>query len=304
MTQEVLAICLHPRLSVAKYLTMCVVILVIFLINGVTNGAPVGSARAKYNFNIGWKVFVGDPAGAKEEKFDDSSWKTVTTPYAWNEDDAFRKDIKDLSTGVAWYRKHFILPEGSTGRKIFLEFEGIRHGGEFYLNGKFIGRHENGVMAFGFDITDIVRPAPQRNVIAVRIDNSWDYREQATGSNYQWSDRNFYANYGGINKNVFLHITDRLYQTLPLYSNLGTTGVYVYAQDFDIKGRSARITAEAQVRNEYPTPKTFNYQVTVVDADGLPIKTITGGLYVIAPGEKKLELGLRLSLQCRYGFDD
>ncbi|HEU4932529.1 MAG TPA: DUF4982 domain-containing protein, partial [Pyrinomonadaceae bacterium] len=261
---------------------------VICLSTSVTYGAPVGSPRAKYNFNSGWKVFVGDPAGAKEAEFDDASWKTVTTPHAWNEDDAFRKDIKDLSTGIAWYRKHFTLPEYSAGRKVFLEFEGIRHGGEFYVNGKFFGRHENGVMAVGFDITEFLRPNPQENVIAVRVDNSWDYREQATGSTYQWSDRNFYANYGGINKNVFLHISDRLYQTLPLYSNLGTTGVYVFAQDFDIKGRHAKITAEAQVKNEYTTPKTFNYEVTIVDADGTPIKTITGGSHVIARGETKL----------------
>lgn len=280
---------------------------VICLTTTVTNGAPTGSARAKYNFNIGWKVFVGDPAGAKDAEFDDSAWKTVTTPYAWNEDDAFRKDIKDLSTGIAWYRKHFILPENSTGRKIFLEFEGIRHGGEFYLNGKFIGRHENGVMAFGFDITDSVRPTPQQNVLAVRIDNSWDYHEQATSSTYQWNDRNFYANYGGINKNVFLHVTDRLYQTLPLYSNLGTTGVYVYAQDFDIKNRNAKITVEAQVKNEYTTPKTFKFEVMIAGPRAMSIEKINGGTYVIAPGETKIvSAGARVrDLNCwswGYGY--
>ncbi|HEY0763988.1 MAG TPA: GDSL-type esterase/lipase family protein [Pyrinomonadaceae bacterium] len=261
---------------------------VVCLTTNIVHGSLPGSEREKYNFNSGWKVLVGDPKGASEVAFDDSSWKPVTTPYAWNEDDAFRKDIKDLSTGVAWYRKHFKLPADSNGRKVFLEFEGIRHAGEFYVNGKLIGRHENGVMAFGFDITDAVKPAPQENVLAVRVDNSWDYHEQATGATYQWSDRNFYANYGGINKNVYLHITNRLYQTLPLYSNLGTTGVYVYAQDFDIKTRSAKITAETQVRNEYATPKTFNYEVYVVGAGPTPIKTISGGSYTIAPGETKL----------------
>src|SRR5436190_5384164 len=232
--------------------------------------------RAKYNFNSNWKVFIGDPANAQDVRFDDSGWTNVTTPYAWNEDDAFRKDIKDLTTGIAWYRKHFRVSADSAGRKVFLEFEGIRHGGEFYLNGKLIGRHENGVMAFGFDITDAVLPAPQENVLAARIDNSWDYKEKATGSTYEWNDRNFYANYGGINKNVFLHITDKLHQTLPLYSNLGTTGVYVYAQNFDIKGQSAKITAESQVKNEYSTTQTFTYEAVIEDAAGKVIKTIPG----------------------------
>src|SRR5215216_6352426 len=72
--------------------------------------APPISQRARYNFNPGWKLFVGDPAGAEVPGFDDAGWKDVTLPRAWNEDDAFKKDIKDLSTGVAWYRKRFVLP--------------------------------------------------------------------------------------------------------------------------------------------------------------------------------------------------
>src|SRR5688572_27157758 len=67
--------------------------------------------RAKYNFNSDWKVFVGDPQNAEQPGFDDASWKPVTLPYAWNEDEAFRKDIRDLSTGIAWYRKKFKLPK-------------------------------------------------------------------------------------------------------------------------------------------------------------------------------------------------
>jgi hypothetical protein len=252
------------------------------------SGQQQQGGRAKLNFNSGWKLKVGDATGAEAPGFDDSSWRSVTTPHAWNEDDAFRKDIRDLSTGVAWYRKRFRLPSGSAGRKIFLEFEGIRHGGEFYLNGKLIGRHENGVMAFGFDITDAALAAPQENVLAARIDNAWDYKEKATGSAYQWNDRNFYANYGGINKNVYLHVADRLYQTLPLYSNLGTTGVYVYATAFDIKGRSATVNAESQVRNERPTTQTFRYQVVIEDMGGKAVKTFDGGAQTIAPGETKI----------------
>src|SRR4029079_7917324 len=113
--------------------------------------------RTTYNFNTSWKVLVGDTAAAKEVAFNDAGWKPVTLPYAWNEDEAFKKDIKDLSTGIAWYRKHFKLPLPAKGQKVFLEFEGIRQAGEFYLNGKPIGVSENGVMAFGFDITALAK---------------------------------------------------------------------------------------------------------------------------------------------------
>src|SRR5687767_4032052 len=108
------------------------------------------SARMKYNFNSSWKVFVGDAKGAEAPSFNDAAWKTVTLPYAWNEDEAFKKDIRDLSTGIAWYRKKFRLPAGARGQKVFVEFEGIRQAGDFYVNGKHIGIHENGVTSFGF----------------------------------------------------------------------------------------------------------------------------------------------------------
>jgi beta-galactosidase len=190
---------------------------------------PPETERTRFNFNPGWKVHFGEAEGAETIGFDDSSWKNVTLPNVFNEDEAFKKSIHDLTTGIVWYRKHFKIPapSGKANCKWFLEFEGIRQGGEFYLNGEFIGRHENGVMAFGFDITEKIKPAPKENILAARIDNSWDYREKSTDSTFQWNDRNFYANYGGINKNVYLHTTGRLYQTLPLFSTLGTTGVFI-----------------------------------------------------------------------------
>lgn len=115
--------------------------------------------------------------------FNDAAWKPVSTPHASNEEGAFRLSIDKLPTGIAWYRKRFTLPPGSIGKKVFLEFEGIRHGGEFFLNGESLGRHKNGVMAFGFDITDKVRPGS--NVLSARIDNAWNYHEVATGSAFQ-----------------------------------------------------------------------------------------------------------------------
>jgi hypothetical protein len=261
----------------------------VLVMNGFIPGSCLGqpsASRVKYNFNSDWRVMVGDPQGADLPDFDDSQWKRVTTPYAWNEDSAFRVSIHDLPVGIAWYRKHFRLPALSAG-KVFLEFEGIRQAGEVYLNGKFIGRHEDGVMAFGFDISDAVKPAPAENVLAVRTDNRWDYKEKATGATYHWNNTNFYANYGGISKSVWLHVTGKLYQTLPLYSQLGTTGVYVWASDFDIHGRSARINVESQVRNEESAAKTVEYQAEIRDMEGRVVSRINGHAATLAAGETR-----------------
>ncbi|HKX83362.1 MAG TPA: DUF4982 domain-containing protein, partial [Pyrinomonadaceae bacterium] len=263
----------------------CSLVLLLVTVSYHINAVAQDGGRATYNFNSSWKLAVGDPVGAETLGFDDRSWRMVTLPRPWNEDDAFRKDIKDLSTGIAWYRKYFKLPAASVGKKVFIEFEGIRFAGEFYLNGKFIGRHENGVMAFGFDVTDLILPG--ENIVAARIDNAWDYKEQASGSTFQWNDKNFNANYGGINKNVWLHITDKLYQTLPLYTNLQTTGVYIYATEADIKNRTARITAQAEVRNEHSSTKQFTYEVVIENVGKKVVKIIDGGKYTLAPDETK-----------------
>ena len=224
-------------------------------------------ARDTYNFNPRWLLRVGDSPEASSPSFDDKAWQEVTLPHAFNEDEAFKLDIHDLTDTVVWYRKHFRLPSDARGRKVFVEFEGARQGVDVYVNGQAAGSHENGVMAFGLDLTPYVKVGAE-NVIAVRVDNNWEYAERSTGVKYQWSNRNFNANYGGLPKNVWLHITDPVYQTLPLYSNLGTTGVYIYASDIDVKAGSAVINAESEVRNETSRSHMVGLNVSVRDPEG------------------------------------
>ncbi|MDR1415915.1 MAG: DUF4982 domain-containing protein [Prevotellaceae bacterium] len=240
--------------------------------------------RTKYNFNSQWLLQIGDEGNAQSANFNDKSWKKVTLPAAFNEDEAFRVSILEHTDTIVWYRKHFRLPKSSKGKKIFLEFEGIRFGGEFFLNGKSIGWHENGVMAFGFDITNLVNYSGD-NVLAARIDNSWRYHEHTTGSTYQWNDRNFYANFGGIPKNVYLYVTPRLYQTLPIYSNLETTGTYIYAREIDITKKNAVIYAESEVRNEFSDEKAFSLDVVIEDMDGNIVKKMSSPAVKIKAGE-------------------
>lgn len=241
--------------------------------------------RGKYNFNAEWLLHVGDDPQAREVRFDDQGWKQVTLPRPFNEDEAFRLSIEQLTDTVVWYRKHFRLPVDSRGKKVFVEFEGVRQGADFYINGHCLGLHENGAVAVGFDLTPYIRYGGD-NVMAVRVDNNWNYRERATNTKYQWSDRNFNANYGGIPKNVWLHVTDKLYQTLPLYSNLKTIGVYIYAEDIRVKSRKAVIHAESEVRNEYGRAKEVSYRAELIDRDGRLLKTFESAPVVVKPGEQ------------------
>lgn len=259
-----------------------------FLLLTVSTSFSQEFVRNKYNFNADWKLKSGDFVEAKNSSFNDRNWESVTLPHAYNQKEAFKNSIENLTTGIVWYRKKFKLPRGISNKKIFLEFEGIRQGGIIYVNGTKVGIHENGVMAFGLDISELIKPYPFQNVVVLRIDNDWKYKEQKTGSTFQWNNNNFNANYGGIPKNVFLHITDKLYQTLPLYSGLETTGTYIHATQINIPDKSALITAESQVKNEYTVPKTFSYQVQLFDMENKKVAEFSGEKTKIAPGETKI----------------
>jgi len=232
--------------------------------------------RTKYNFNSEWLLLVGNTINASLADFNDSNWKKVTLPYAWNQDEAFKVSIHKLSTGIVWYRKHFKLPKSDKDKKVFIEFEGVRQGADFYVNGKHVGFHENGVMAVGFDISEYLYFGNKDNVIAVRTDNDWKYKERSSGFQYQWNNDNFNANYGGIPKNVYLHVTNKVYQTLPIYSNLETTGTYVYASNINIKKKSISLNVETQVKNESDKSQKVQLQIEIKDVNGVVVGEFVG----------------------------
>ena len=268
-----------------RWLLVCYLLWQVSIMSAMVN-------RTRESFNRGWLLCVGDVPEASAPQYDDSQWERVTLPRAFNEDEAFARDIAELTDTIVWYRKHFTLADTSQ-RKFFIEFEGVRQAGEVWLNGQRLGLNTNGVMAFGFDLTPYV--VEGENVIAVRIDNSWTYRDPVHDSRYQWNDRNFNANYGGIPKNVWFYTTDMLYQTLPLYSSLGTTGTYVYATDIDVSARTTNIHVESEVRNDDDRWRRFQLMVRIEDAEGNIVAVGEGEHIELAAGETtvaKMELSI------------
>jgi len=253
---------------------------------------PPPSPRAKLNFDLNWKFIRDDVSGAEAPGFDDSSWTTVSTPHTFNDVDSFRQIIShsggDRGTykGLSWYRKHFKLPARYAGDMIFLEFEGMRQAGDIFLNGKQIGLYENGVTAYGLDITGAVHFGNDENVLAVKVDNRTDYQERSSGTPFEWNANDFNPDHGGINRHVWLHVTGKIYQTLPLYYGLESTGVYVHAANFDLARKSADVTVESEVRNASGDRATVALSAVFVDRDGKVRARFAGDPVDMVDGEK------------------
>jgi beta-galactosidase len=235
---------------------------------------PPASPHRVYDFNPGWKFIREDVTNAEQMAFDDSKWSDVSAPHTYNDADSYAEIISHSGgdrhpyAGIAWYRKHFKLPADARDGKVFCEFEGLKQAGRFWVNGQFAGKYENGITPFGLDVTAFVNFGDADNVIAVKVDNGNSYKEEATGTEFEWMGRAFNPNYGGLNHDIWLHLTGKVYQTLPLYENLKTTGIYVYAANFSVAGNSCDVHVESQVRNESGDQQSITLSAVVVDAGG------------------------------------
>ena len=266
---------------------------------GQSTGAPYGppkSPRSTLNFNHDWKFIKADVSGAEASAFDDSKWDTVATPHSFNDVDSFRTIIShgggDRGTykGLSWYRKHFRIPAEVAGHKVFLEFEGMRQAGDIYLNGKQVGLYENGITAYGLDITDALLNGGKENVLAVKVDNTTNYQERATKTGYEWNANDFNPDHGGINRHVWLHVTGKIHQTLPLYYGLESQGVYVHAGNFDIAKKTADVTVEAEVHNGSGDRATVGLSVAIVDHNGRMRAQFDGDPVDMVDGEKSVQM--------------
>lgn len=231
---------------------------------------PKGN-REKFNFNLDWRFIKDNPQDAFLAKYDDASWTRVSCPHTFNDIDTF----DDLSPGhhdgesnqwrgTVWYRKTFTLPESEKGKKVYIEFEGVRQIADVYINGKYLGKNQTGFIPFGFDLTPYIKFG-EENVIAVKANND---RGDHFRDNFPlvWNHEHWHPTHGGIYRNVYLHTMDPVHITLPLYDNLKTVGTYVYADN--VSKQQATIHVNAEVKNDASEPKDITYEAYIVDADG------------------------------------
>ncbi|WP_453992041.1 sugar-binding domain-containing protein [Bacillus nitroreducens] len=247
---------------------------------GIEKDDSVRNYGNKFNFNVGWKFKKSDVEGACQIDFDDSDWELVSAPHTFNDIDTFDNYMegghngeRSMFTGRTWYRKYFKLNQEDQDKKVFIEFEGIRQAADVYINGtKLAGKYENGFIPFGYDLTPHVHFGDEENVLAIMVDNTFPYKAEGTDDVLSWHDSHWHPTHGGIYRNVFLHLKDRLHITLPLYSYLKTQGTYVYASN--ITENSAKVTVEAEVANEYDTNKEVHFIAEILDQDGVVIQTM------------------------------
>lgn len=187
-------------------------------VTGTTKSPKVNPWRQNLNGTWNFKYYTKPslvPANVHENTKAAGIWDNIAVPMNWQcthkydppvftnikhpfKADSFPKVPTDYNpTGV--YHRQFTYNSSWQGKQILLHFQGVQGASYFYLNGKQLGYHEDGMTEVEFDITNTLRQGT--NDLVVKVINFHDgaYLE----------DQDFWR-LSGIYRNVFLEATPKL----------------------------------------------------------------------------------------------
>lgn len=210
-----------------------------------------GVFKRDIDFNNNWKFKRCDaPEDTieiyKTVDYNAETWERVTLPHAPRLEPLV---VNDQWQGVCWYRKNFSIAQRYEGQKIYIEFEGAMQIADVWINGSYKTTHYGGYLPFTVDVTDNIF-YDKENVIAVRLDNR-DNPEVPPGKPLEELD---FCLYGGLYRNVKLHITDRLHITDAVHADR-VAGGGVFVRYPVVNNKQAQIWVQTHVINENDTEK-------------------------------------------------
>jgi beta-galactosidase len=247
-------------------------IVIVFLTGNIPGVNGQENLQSKQLFDSNWKFFSGDPKGAEKPSFSDKSWRDIDLPHDWSIErlpgqaagqvvGPFSKESPGARStgyvigGTAWYRKTFTLNALKNNGNTIINFDGVYMNCDVWVNGKLVGTHPYGYTAFNFDITGILRPAGQANVIAVKVRNE--------GKNSRW--------YSG--SGIYRHVW--LIQKQPVH--ISHNGVSITTQD--ISSDKAVVKVSSVVENNAAKASDIKLIIKVTGPEGKisqPVETPAG----------------------------
>lgn len=233
----------------------CVIFLLIIAFGLVS--CANSEVRKHASFDFDWKFVKGEVADAQAINVDESGWAGVQLPHDWSIEGPFDKNNPAgerggfLPGGIGWYRKHFQLSPEDKNKKIFIQFDGIFHNSEVWINGHSLGRRPYGYISFQHDLTPYVKFG-EDNVLAVRVDNS-------DQPNCRWYSGS------GIYRHVWLTVTDKLH--------IAHWGTYITTPH--VSRDKAGVRIRTTVKNEYPQTRTCRLITMIRNGQGQVVAELT-----------------------------
>lgn len=231
--------------------------------------AQTGSPRQVRSFDTDWFFVQMDPAGAQQITFDDGSWQRLDVPHDWSilgKTDTLNKTGRGggyLPAGIGWYRKHFTLDNNTTGKKVFIHFDGVMANSDVWINGYHLGKRPYGYSSFEYELTGHLNYGKGKsNVLAVRADNS-----------VQPASR--YYTGAGIYRHVRLIVTDPVH--------IKNWGVFITTPT--VSAEKAVVRVNTTVLNESDKQQEISLQTTLLSPDGKKVAEAVSKGQIIKGGD-------------------
>jgi beta-galactosidase len=235
------------------------------------HGLPVfplaPSPRIRIDLDGSWQFYPTDNVHGSEIDFNDTAWQTVSVPHTWNALDG-EDGGNNYRRGVSWYRRHLRLDTSLSGKRLYLQFDGVSLMADAYVNGIKVGTHKGGFARFRFDATDALKTG-QDNLISVRVDNSM------LGIPPNSADFTFF---GGIYRSVSLLATNQIQVSATDYGSPG-----VFLDQNEITPDRADLTVRSEVESYADKSEGVEVHVHLLDAAGREVAsaankgTLSGG---------------------------
>ncbi|MBN2697903.1 MAG: DUF4982 domain-containing protein [Bacteroidales bacterium] len=228
------------------------------------------SPRTTSLFNDGWLFMLSDTIDASAGEYDDASWRRIDLPHDWSIEGDFSPNHPAtpgggaLPGGTGWYRKSFNLPENSSGKLVFIEFDGVYQNSEVWINGHRLGDRPYGYISFRYELTPFLNQGREQNVIAVKVDNSLQ-------PNSRWYSGS------GIYRDVRLVITGRVH--------VDPWGIFVTTPEVSDESAVVKVSTEIINRNGEHVDATLTS--TIRDAGGRRIAESSDDYPLEADGKTK-----------------
>ncbi len=229
------------------------------------------------SFDKGWRFHWGDVTNGQDPQLDDSQWRTLDLPHDWSIEGEFSEKNPAtpgggaLPGGTGWYRKTFTLPLSDKNKSIFVEFDGVYRNSEVWINGHYLGRRPYGYISFQYELSAHLSFGSQRNVIAVRVDNS----QQPNSRWYSGS---------GIYRHVWLTTINNV--------SVDHWGTYIATPQ--VSEASATVDIKTKIRNDLQNSQPITLRTIIYDSSGREV-TRTQSNDQLTKGSVK-EIGQELSI--------
>ena len=191
--------------------------------------AQTQEGRRVYPLNRKWLFSEKNVAGGTALRFDDTRFTRVTIPHTNKMLPWHGFDDKDYQF-VSLYRRHFQLPAGVNGKRVFVDFGGVMTAATVHINGHRLGEYRGGYTPFSYELTELVNWRGD-NVIAVEVDSTERKDIPPFGGEID------YLTFGGIYRDVALRIVPQTF-----IEN-------VFAKPVDVLGSGRRLQVRCFLEN-------------------------------------------------------